>query len=130
VKYGVAAAFALILGASFGGCSIPALLHVFNNSGATIVVHVRDTTYTSGSGAEVAFEDRPDVAFEIGGVTVRYPEIAVGPEYIRTGLTRAHITFQVERDRRMFVLKAGDQPPIDPALYPQPAGYPLVPIAQ
>jgi hypothetical protein len=70
-----------------------------------------------------------ELVAQIDGRRMRYqiPTPALG--YVRTGIFRAEIRLQVDRDGRAFVLAGGDKPPIDGGSYAQPPGFPVSPLA-
>ena len=109
-------------------CSVNPLIHVFNDSRERVVVRVGNKVYVAEPSRQTSFVYKDaDVAVQIGDRSVLYRIAFLPPGYRRTGWFRSHITFQIEPDRRVFVLKAHDMPPIEAASYEQPEGYPLVP---
>lgn len=111
------------------GCSVKPWIHVFNNSRESIVIHVDEKEHVAQPAKQVSFLYENDaLTVQIGSCSVLYRMASLPPEYIRTGWFRGHITFQMDSDRRAFVLKAHDEAPILAASYPQPEGYPLDPI--
>lgn len=111
------------------GCSIKPWIHVFNNSRDPIVVRVGEVQYVAEPSEAISFlYENDDLTVEVGEVQLAYRIAVVPPDFIRTGWFRGHMTFQVDPDRRVFVLKAHDRPPVDVGSYTQPEGFPLTPI--
>ncbi len=111
------------------GCSVKERIHLFNNSRDTVVIRVKGKEYVAQPSEEVSFVyEHGELAVQVGGCPVLYrTSFRLPPGYKRTGWFRSHITFQIEPDRKAFVLRADDRPPISVASYAQPEGYPLIP---
>jgi len=110
------------------GCSAKPWIHVFNNSQEPVVMRIDGKKLVARPAEQISFLYENDtLAVEIGSCPVLYRISFLPPEYMRTGWFRGHITFQIDPDRRAFVLNANDKPPISSVSYPQPEGYPLVP---
>lgn len=112
------------------GCSVKPRIHVFNNSDERVIIHIGPDELAIEPDATVSFlYENDDLSVEIGESPILYQISGAPQEYIRTGWFRSHITLQVEPDRKVFVLRAQDRPPVVTASYPQPTGYPLVAIS-
>lgn len=111
------------------GCSVKPWIHVFNNSQEPVVIRIDETEHVAQPSGQISFLYENDaLTVHVGSCPVLYRMAPLPPEYVRTGWFRGNITFQIDSDRRAFVLKAHDKPPIETAAYRQPEGYPLDPI--
>lgn len=111
-------------------CSVKPSIHVFNNSTQRIIVEAGQNKFIAEPGEEVSFVwGNEELTIVIGTTRVRYSISTVPPGYVRTGWLRAHVTFQLEADGKVFILRSHDRPPVIAASYRQPPGYPLAPIA-
>jgi hypothetical protein len=119
----------LLLAMCWGAsCSVNPELHVFNNTGSTLRVFVDGEPLAADPGAVLSFSAGGDLIVEFSSVKGRYALSMPPPDYVRTGPFRAHISLQLEADGRLFVLAVGGLPPIDVDSYPQPPGFPVLPV--
>ena len=114
---------------TLSACSVKERIHLFNHSTEPIAIRVKDRDYQAEPGKELSFiYEHGQLSVRIGGCPVVYrTSFRLPSGYRKTGWFRSHIVFQVEPDRRVFVLRADAEPPIEVASYPQPEGFPLLP---
>jgi hypothetical protein len=119
----IAAASAIAL----ADCTVKGDVHVYNNTQDVIVVIADSKTHTVMPATQVDFQYSNILHVDFGQDRATYELPVTAPEYIGGGGGRAHVSLQVQPDRRLFVLEAHDRPPIQVEDYSQPPGYPISP---
>ena len=119
---------------TIAACTRAPYLIVFNRTGVLLTIkrtppYESDVRIAPGSAQRVRFPDAMQLTVMAGASTWRYVVRFPPRELARwSRLGRPEFQVQIEPDGRVYVLAPDATPPVE-ELPPQPAGFPLAPLA-
>ncbi len=126
----VASAAVLVALSLFVACSYSVPVEIFNNTQEDLLIFGGDEGHLVLPGraqtVKIFMSGGPFLIYTSRGRFAYFVDIQKLPEEFHR-LFAGKYRVQIEPDLRAFILKNRDRPPVDPASFEQPQGFPLTP---